>query len=67
MSKIDGRVLSVMLGAMFGPALGTFGSAILGDPALVDLTAVGIVLGATLGAMLSSLLVSPGHDGLSDS
>ena len=48
MSKIDGRVLSVMLGAMFGPALGTFGSAILGDPALVDLTAVGIVLGATL-------------------
>ena len=64
--KIDGRILSVMLGAMVGPALGAVGSARLGDSALVDLTAVGIVLGATLGAMLSSLLFSPGHGGVTD-
>jgi hypothetical protein len=55
-----------MLGAMVGPALGTIGSAMLGDPALVDLTAVGIMLGATLGATLSSLFVSPGYGGLPD-
>ena len=64
MIKIDGRVLSVMLGAMFGPALGAVGSSMLGDPALVDLTAIGIVLGATLGATLSGLLVSPDHGGV---
>jgi hypothetical protein len=64
--KLDGRVLSVMLGAMVGPALGAVGSARLGDSALVDLTAVGIVLGATLGAMLSNLLFSPGNGGVPD-
>jgi len=64
--KLDGRVLSVMLGAMAGPAFGAIGTAMLGDPALVDLTALGIVLGATLGATLSSLLVSPGHGGLTE-
>ena len=61
MLKVDGRVLGVMLGAMAGPALGAIGSAMLGDPALVDLTSVGIVIGAALGATLGNLLVATGH------
>ena len=58
MHRIDGRGLGLMLGAMAGPALGAISSAMLGDPALVDLTSVGIVLGATIGATLGCLLVS---------
>ena len=61
MSSIDGRFLGVLFGAMVGPALGTLGGVILGNPALVDLTAVGIVLGVTVGATLSDLLVSASH------
>ena len=57
MINIDGRFLGVLIGAMAGPALGALGKAMLGDPALVDLTAVGIVLGVTLGATLGDLLV----------
>jgi hypothetical protein len=63
MLNIDGRVLGVILGGMAGPALGSVCSAILGNPALVDVTSVGIVLGATLGATLGNLLVSTGHNG----
>jgi hypothetical protein len=65
-AKFDGRVLSVLFGVLAGPALGAIGNAMLGDAALIDLTAVGIVLGATFGATLSSLLVSPSHRGLPD-
>src|SRR3954466_1311848 len=53
--KIDRRVLGVVLGAMAGPVLGAISRDILGDPALVDLTSVGIVLGATIGGMVSNL------------
>jgi hypothetical protein len=35
----------------------------LGNPVLVDLTSVGIMLGAMLGATLSSLLLSTNYGG----
>jgi len=66
-ANIDGRFLGVLFGAIAGPALGAIGSAMLGDPALVDLTAVGIVLGVTLGATLSDLVVSTGYSSLPES
>ena len=60
MLTIDGRVLGVVLGVMAGPGVGVICSAMLGEPALVDLTSVGIVLGAMIGATITNLIVSTG-------